>query len=300
MIVFTVALIALEPLFLTWEKTTVFGVFVRRNFSAVADLGFALAYLSGFRRLLEYALTFGLAYGAVKLGDQLETRVGWLRWELPSEGILGIAAGFAVFYLISSFVGYWHHRLMHWRWFWQLHRFHHSATELNILTGFRENPGAAVVNVLLTLSPLFFLKVPDAGLFASFVLVNQIISSLQHSELQWSYGWVGRWIIASPQMHQIYHSVDEEHRDRNFAICPLWDRMFGTWYAGANRPSAYGILDPAHVERPFSQWLTDVWYFYRDVYRDVAQWLVNLVRGTKRGSPSQAAALDRPASIPAE
>src|SRR5262249_16897875 len=66
---FTILLIAIEPLFLTWEKTTVFGVFVRRNFSAIADLGFAIAYLSGFRRLLEYALTFGLAYGAVKLGD---------------------------------------------------------------------------------------------------------------------------------------------------------------------------------------------------------------------------------------
>jgi sterol desaturase/sphingolipid hydroxylase (fatty acid hydroxylase superfamily) len=187
---------------------------------------------------------------------------------------------------------------MHWRGFWQLHRFHHAATELNILTGFRDNPAEAITSGLVALSPMVFFKVPDAGLFAAYVLGNQVISSLQHSELPWSYGWVGRWLVASPQMHQIHHSIDEEHRDRNFAVCPLWDRLFGTWYYGPNRPSAYGIPDRAHVERPLTQWMIDIWIFYRDIVRSVAGMLRR--RTFSAGTQPTSQAAETTASVPAE
>ena len=111
---------------------------------------------------------------------------------------------------------------------------------------------------------------PSAGHFAAFYVGYQILASLQHSQLPWNFGWVGRWIIVSPRGHQIHHSIDEEHRDLNFSVCPLWDRMFGTWYYGSNLPSAYGISDPAHVERPLTQWAVDIWIFYRDIALSLA------------------------------
>ena len=270
MLLFTMLLMVMEPFFLSWEKTTVCAVFVRRNVSAITDLGFMIAYFAKLKMLAEYVLTFGLAYVGATLADAISARVGWFRLELPSHGVAEVAAGFALYYIVMSFVDYWQHRLSHWRWFWQLHRFHHAATELNILTGFRNNPADSIVNVLLALSPLVLLKVPDSGLFATFILANKVIASLQHSQLTWGFGWFGRWVIASPRMHQIHHSIDEEHRDRNFGICPLWDQLFGTWYDGPNRPTAYGIPDGAHVERPLTQWLIDVWIFYRDVARSLA------------------------------
>jgi sterol desaturase/sphingolipid hydroxylase (fatty acid hydroxylase superfamily) len=298
MLIFTIVLMIMELFFLKWEKTTICGVFVRRNISAITDLGFMIAYLSQFKLLMQYVATLGFAYAAAKLAQLLPPYLGSYRWELPSDGILQITAGFAVFYLVSSFIGYWQHRLMHWRGFWQLHRFHHAATELNILTGYRDNPGEAIGTALVAVSPMIFLKVPDAGLFAAYVLANQIISSLQHSELPWSYGWVGRWLVASPQFHQIHHSIDEEHRDRNFAICPIWDRLFGTCYDGPNRPSAYGIPDPAHVERPLTQWAIDIWIFYRDIMLAMAGMLrrVRIFIAGARPTPRA----ETPTSIPAE
>jgi sterol desaturase/sphingolipid hydroxylase (fatty acid hydroxylase superfamily) len=298
-LIFTTVLVLLEPLFLAWQKTTLFGVFFRRNISAITDLGFMIAYLTKLKLLVQYAVTLGLAYVGAKISELLPPYLGAFRWELPSEGVLQVTGGFAVFYLVFSFVGYWQHRLMHWRWFWQLHRFHHAATELNILTGFRDNPAEAIGGALVSLSPMLFLKVPDVGLFAAFVLANQVISSLQHSELPWSYGWIGRWIVASPQMHQIHHSIDAEHKDRNFAVCPLWDRMFGTWYYGPNRPSAYGIPDPAHVERPLTQWMIDIWIFYRDIARSLVGVAWRL-RARIAGTPPASQAAETPASIPAE
>lgn len=255
-----------EIIFLEWKKTTVFLVLFQRKASAIADAAFAVAYSTPIRMVLEYAFSFGLAYAGAKLVDHMAT---WYRWELPSNGLPEVLFAFAIYYLTTTFVSYWHHRLMHWRWFWYLHRFHHSTPELNLLTGYRENPGAALLNLLPALSPLVFFKLPDAGLFASFVLVYQILAALQHSQLPWTFGWFGRWIMVSPAVHQIHHSVDDEHRDLNYSVCPLWDRLFGTWYAGSNRPSAYGISDPAHIERPFTQWLIDVWIFYRDFARSV-------------------------------
>ena len=105
----------------------------------------------------------------------------------------------------------------------------------------------------------------------------------------------GRWIIVSPQNHQIHHSADEEHRDLNFSVCPLWDRMFGTWYAGSTRPSAYGIGDRAHVERPFTQWLIDIWIFYRDFARSAAGGTKSALARVRRRRSQ-----DTSVSVPAE
>jgi sterol desaturase/sphingolipid hydroxylase (fatty acid hydroxylase superfamily) len=298
-VIFTVALLILELIFLDWKKTTIYLAFVQRGKSALSDLGFTIYYLSPLKRFGEYLFTFGGAYLVAKFVDRAGDHIGWFRLELPNEGVLGITAGFAVFFLITSFIAYWQHRLLHTRWFWQLHRFHHAAPDLNIFTGFRDNPAAALLNVPLALQSLLILKMPDASLFAAFFLTNQVIATLQHSQLPWSLGWVGRWVIASPQNHQFHHSIDEEHRDRNFSNCPMWDHLFGTWYGGPNAPSGFGIPDQAHIERPLSQWLIDVWIFYRDSARALAG-LLRSIPSLMARTPSASQISEVPVSIPSE
>lgn len=296
---FTVFML-LEVCFLSWQNTTVFIVFVERKLSAMTDIAWTVIGVSGLKTATEYTFTLGFAFVAVKLLDAAVEQLGWFRWELPSDGIIPVTLAFAVYFLVSTFVQYWLHRLQHWRWFWQLHRLHHSATEFNLFLNWRVNPAEGVTNILLLLSPTIFLKVPDAGLFAIYVFVYQLISTAQHSQLPWNYGWIGQWIMASPQNHQIHHSIDEEHRDHNFSTCPLWDRMFGTWYAGTKRPSGYGIADPAPVERPLTQFLTDTWIFYRDV----TCWLAGVMRSAferiRGRRPSSQDAPAAAATIPAE
>jgi sterol desaturase/sphingolipid hydroxylase (fatty acid hydroxylase superfamily) len=298
-VLFTVALLILELVFLDWKKTSIYLAFVERGKSALMDVGFTVFYLSPLKRLSEYLFTFGGAYLVAKYVDKAAEHIGWFRLELPNEGVVGITWGFAVFFLVTSFVAYWQHRLLHSRWFWQLHRFHHAAPDLNIFTGFRDNPAAALLNIPLALQSLLILKVPDASLFAAFFLTNQAIATLQHSQLPWSLGWVGRWVIASPQNHQFHHSIDEEHRDKNFSNCPLWDHLFGTWYGGPNLPSGFGIQDQAHVERPLSQWLIDIWVFYSDF----VLWLTRSVRAgiprIPRTRPSSQAS-EAPVLVPSE
>ena len=144
--------VIMELFFLNWEKTTMFRVFMRRGSSAVTDLGFALLSFSHVRWIADYVLSFGLAFAAVQLTDSVATRLGWMRWEMPADGLLQVAFAFAVYFLISTFVNYWQHRLQHSRWFWHLHRFHHSGTEYNIFTAFRINPAEMMTNLIVAVA----------------------------------------------------------------------------------------------------------------------------------------------------
>jgi len=43
---------------------------------------------------------------------------------------------------------------------------------------------------------------------------------------------VARWIVVTPQMHQVHHSIERAETDSNFGFnLPWWDRLFGTYCA---------------------------------------------------------------------
>jgi sterol desaturase/sphingolipid hydroxylase (fatty acid hydroxylase superfamily) len=43
---------------------------------------------------------------------------------------------------------------------------------------------------------------------------------------------IARWIVVTPQMHQVHHSSAREETDSNFGFnLPWWDRLFGTYRA---------------------------------------------------------------------
>ena len=286
-------LMCAEVLFRDWNKTVMYRLFVRRSTSAKVDVFFALLQSSGLALFVEIALTFGVSFGAARLGNALSNYLTW-RITLPSDGVFQIAFSVLVYFMVFDFVGYWVHRLYHTPLFWHLHRFHHSAPELNFITSLRTHPAETFTRVLFLVTPLTFLKVSDSILLV-FLILNEFVNFCEHSELPWNWGWVGRWIFASPTVHQLHHSIDEEHRDKNFGECPLWDHVFGTWYEGDKKPSAYGVSangapDHGYDQRPVGQFVDDLLAFYRDLvavalrpFRTAISWL--------RTSPSSDAAL---------
>src|SRR5690606_37606671 len=51
------------------------------------------------------------------------------------------AVGFIIYVLVADFMGYWYHRWAHhFRCLWELHKFHHSATSMNMITAHRNHP----------------------------------------------------------------------------------------------------------------------------------------------------------------
>ncbi|OYX17947.1 MAG: hypothetical protein B7Z04_13515 [Rhodobacterales bacterium 32-66-9] len=70
-----------------------------------------------------------------------------------------------------------------------------------------------------------------AGINLFLVLANAALAALHHSHVWLSYGPVIEHIVISPAQHQIHHSADPKHHDRNFGnSLAIWDWMFGTLY----------------------------------------------------------------------
>ena len=127
---------------------------------------------------------------------------------------------------------------------WQFHRVHHSAPILTPLTNGREHPVADVfqalfVTLMLTVTAAVSLALVTPGVrVVSIEGTNVVIlgsfvalANLRHSGTWISFGRRIEHVISSPAQHQIHHSIDPRHFDRNFGVMfSLWDWLFGTLY----------------------------------------------------------------------
>lgn len=152
------------------------------------------------------------------------------------------------FFLAYEFAYWLDHFLSHkLPLLWQFHRVHHSAESLSLLTNFRVHPVDTLVYAHIVAAVLGLTQGlaryalgPDGhaweiGGTNILVMVTAIgLTHLQHSHLWISFGprW-DRWIL-SPAHHQVHHSVERRHFDRNFgSTLALWDWLFGTLYVPA-------------------------------------------------------------------
>jgi sterol desaturase/sphingolipid hydroxylase (fatty acid hydroxylase superfamily) len=124
---------------------------------------------------------------------------------------------------------------------WELHKVHHSAEVMVGTTKDRIHPLDDVMNRMwdgLITGPvygfwLFFaydpVELTILGLNV-YVLRNIIMMDfVRHTHLRISFGKVVNAVILCPHYHQLHHSTDPRHYDKNFGLMlSVWDRMFGT------------------------------------------------------------------------
>jgi sterol desaturase/sphingolipid hydroxylase (fatty acid hydroxylase superfamily) len=100
-------------------------------------------------------------------------------------------------------------------------------------------------------SQLFGWQAQHLSLFWTNALMLAFIYTflhLRHSQL-WipARGWLGR-IVQSPAHHQIHHSTDPKHFDKNLGLClSIWDWAFGTLYVPDRREELnFGLGAESH------------------------------------------------------
>jgi sterol desaturase/sphingolipid hydroxylase (fatty acid hydroxylase superfamily) len=156
-------------------------------------------------------------------------------------------------------LGYWlDHYLKHRvPALWELHKVHHSANVLTPLTVFRIHPldGLIFSNILaLTLGltngvvnylfgkPVTLFSIDDANIIL--VLFVHIYVHLQHTHLWIAFTGLAGRIFLSPAHHQIHHSNNPLHFDKNLGSClAIWDWLFGTLHVPAKEPEplSFGV-----------------------------------------------------------
>jgi sterol desaturase/sphingolipid hydroxylase (fatty acid hydroxylase superfamily) len=155
-----------------------------------------------------------------------------------------LRAGMTLFLFLAYEFGYWlDHYLKHRVAFlWEMHKTHHAAEKLTPWTVWRVHPLDTLVftNVLalvvgVAAGAATWAIGRDVSVFAvggsNAILVFFIYAyvHLQHSQFWIPFTGTPGKIFMSPAHHQIHHSNDPAHFNRNMGSClALWDWMFGT------------------------------------------------------------------------
>lgn len=234
--------------------------------SALAD------YRLIFARALLRAMTYG-AWGVSMLGvAAFVMRALRLHAGVSSLHVAPLVVG--AVYTLAAFVAddwsrYFTHRLMHRvPVLWEFHKVHHAAEVLTPLTLYRTHPVEALLNGATNALAVGVVTGVCAWAFGPSLHAWQLFgvdaigfvwslagANLRHSHVWISYGpRVEGWLL-SPAQHQIHHSRDARHFDRNFGtVLALWDRLAGSLYVTrAPETLAFGLPEseraPGHTVR---------------------------------------------------
>jgi len=167
----------------------------------------------------------------------------WLS-SIYESTMLFTGSGFIIFcfaILWIDFMRYVNHRMIHHPFFFPLHEFHHSATEMTILSRDR----VTILEDILTSFLLAPLMLPASLIIANYISNSSQISiffyifymavaefnaELGHSSSLIIYPKPISNIIMSPSLHWLHHSDNVNHYNCNFgSFTPIWDKLFGTY-----------------------------------------------------------------------
>jgi sterol desaturase/sphingolipid hydroxylase (fatty acid hydroxylase superfamily) len=149
----------------------------------------------------------------------------------------------------DDFLRFIQHYLMHKIPFlWKIHSTHHSARIMTPMTLFRNHPlESAIATVRNSLSlgvstgvfiflfqaQLSVMTLLGVNLFG--FLFNLLGANLRHSHIPIRLPECLEKIVISPLQHQIHHSRQTEHWDKNMGVSlAIWDLMAGTWVSSKN------------------------------------------------------------------
>ena len=114
---------------------------------------------------------------------------------------------------------------------WRLHLVHHADQDFDITTGLRFHPLEILLSMLWKAAVVILLGAPAAAVLAFEVLLNAT-SVFNHGNARVPLGLdrVLRWVVVTPDMHRVHHSVVRGETNSNFGFnLPWWDRLLGTY-----------------------------------------------------------------------
>jgi sterol desaturase/sphingolipid hydroxylase (fatty acid hydroxylase superfamily) len=114
---------------------------------------------------------------------------------------------------------------------WRLHRVHHADLDYDVTTGARFHPLEIILSMLIKFATLVVLGPPVVAVVIFEVLLNAT-SMFNHGNIRLplAIDRVLRWLVVTPDMHRVHHSIEDDETNSNFGFnLPWWDRLFGTY-----------------------------------------------------------------------
>lgn len=195
----------------------------------------------------------------------LDDAFGWLRMSDLNVGTIhldqlvpGVTDGPIVsllIYLIAfDFIDYWIHRAQHGiKAGWALHSLHHAQTQMTCWSDNRNHLLEDAVRDILIACAAFLIGVSPAQ-FVLIVVLTQLSESLQHANVQLSFGRIGERLWVGPAFHRRHHSVAHGFGHNFGVLLPWWDACFGTAKFEFENGQTQLPCGPTGVGEPASQY----------------------------------------------
>ncbi len=150
--------------------------------------------------------------------------LNYLSWAYPVEVVLAV--------IVLDLAIYLQHVMFHAvPVLWRLHRVHHADLDFDVTTGARFHPVEILLSMCLKFGFIFAVGPPLLAVLIFEILLSSV-SMFNHSNITLP-GPVDRrlrWVLVTPDMHRVHHSIKQYETDSNFGFnLPWWDRLCGTY-----------------------------------------------------------------------
>jgi sterol desaturase/sphingolipid hydroxylase (fatty acid hydroxylase superfamily) len=116
---------------------------------------------------------------------------------------------------------------------WRLHMVHHADLDFDVTTGVRFHTVEILLSLGIKLAAVVLLGAPALAVLIFEVVLNAT-SMFNHGNVRLPF-WLDRvlrWLVVTPDMHRVHHSILARETNSNFGFnLPWWDRLFGTYRA---------------------------------------------------------------------
>lgn len=191
-------------------------------------------------RLLVPVAATGVALFAAREGSGLFNQVAMPGWVALVVSVVVLDAAIYLQHLMFHAVPI----------LWRLHLVHHADVDFDTSTGVRFHPVEMVVSLLIKCAVILLLGPPVAAVILFEVLLNAT-ALFNHGNVRPPRALDRRlrWLVVTPDMHRVHHSVHGDETNSNFGFnLPWWDRLCGT-YRDQPRAGHTGMVIGLHAPR---------------------------------------------------
>ncbi len=161
---------------------------------------------------------------------RLATRRGWGLTARMTGRRSALARTLVTIVLLDYTLYLWHIIVHRVPWLWRFHLVHHVDLDLDATTGLRFHAGELAASVPWRAAQVVVIGATP-GALALWQSLTVAAVLFHHSNTRLSdrtERWLS-WVLATPRMHAIHHSVDPVQLQSNFSSgLGLWDRLHGT------------------------------------------------------------------------
>ena len=153
------------------------------------------------------------------------------QWGLTGDMKPSWLRDFVAIVLLDYTLYVWHILVHRVPWLWRFHLVHHVDLDLDASTGLRFHAGELAASVPWRAAQIAAIGVsPRALLVWQSLTIASVLFHHSNARLTPRLDRVLSWIVATPRMHAIHHSIDPAQLHTNFSSgLAIWDRIHGTF-----------------------------------------------------------------------